>query len=72
MFAAALFAFAFLVGAVAVRHTADAFGRGAGVGCAGALLAIAWAAPLGNLLALLIATAALGVARAEARRQLGG
>ena len=40
------------------------------IGCAAALVGIAWLAPLGNLLALLAATGALGVARAEEQRRI--
>ena len=72
MFSTLLFLFACIVGSMAVTRTAGAFGKGAGLGCASALVAIAFLAPLGNLLALLVATGALGVARAEERRRITG
>ena len=70
MFSTLFFLFACVVGSMAVTRTAGAFGRRAGVGCALALVGIAWLAPLGNLLALLAATGALGVARSEEQRRL--
>lgn len=70
MFSSLLFVFACLVGSMAVTRTAGAFGRSAGLGCALALVGIAWMAPLGNVLALLVAAGALGVARAEEQRRI--
>lgn len=63
--------FVFAVATLAVWRTSAVYGSATGMGAAVGLTAVSFLLPLGNLVALVVAAGALGLARSEERRRLG-